>query len=55
MKGACVNSMWPTTAVNNKMVECNTAFSFVKKPHTTSSVWVHFGLKGDNKGVPLYS
>ena len=39
--------------VNSKMVECDTAFNLVKKPHTTSSVWAHFGLKGDEKGLPI--
>ena len=25
----------------------------VKKPNTTSKVWVHFGLKGDEDGAPI--
>ena len=45
--------MWPTVVVNNKMAECDTALNLVKKPHTTSSVWAHFGLKGDEKGLPI--
>jgi len=45
--------MWPTVAVNNKMAEWDTAFNLVKKPHTTSSIWAHFGLKGDIKGLPI--
>ena len=24
----------------------------VTKPHTTSTVWVHFGLKGNKDGLP---
>ena len=36
------------------MVECDTAFQIlVKKPHTTSSMWAQFGLKGDEKGLPI--
>ena len=26
----------------------------VKKPHTTSKVWAHFGLKGDENGTSVY-
>ena len=36
------NSTWPTTVVN-KMAECDTAFNLVKKPHTTSSMWLCSG------------
>ena len=25
----------------------------MKKPNTTSKVWVHFGLKGDEDGAPF--
>ena len=51
--GTCGNRTWPTVVVNNKMAECDTAFNLVKKPHTTSSVWAHFALKGDEKGLPI--
>ena len=26
----------------------------VKKPHTTSKVWTHFGLKGDENGTSVH-
>ena len=46
-----MNSMWPTIVVNNEMVECDTDFQIlVKKPN---SMWVQFGLKGDEKGLPI--
>ena len=28
-------------------------YVLVKKPHTTSKVWAHFGLKGDENGTPV--
>ena len=39
------HAWWLTVVFNNKMAECDAAFNLVKKPHTTSSVWAHFGLK----------
>ena len=36
------------------MVEANEdALNLIKKPHTTSNRWAHFGLVGDEKGVPV--
>ena len=49
----CKQNVANCCIVNNKMAECDTAFNLVKKPHTTSSVWAHFGLKGDEKGLPI--
>ena len=31
----------------------NEEYILAKKPHTTSKVWAHFGLKGDENGTPV--